>query len=140
LANSNGLPAAAADAGPAEMRGADLRLYLNRLADVLDASSIRATLRLMLTEFAAAIRNQESLIALEQLDGRDTEASMVRLRELRDAQRELARAYARRADLAAASLPRTRLSWAILPEEEARWPHAASNSTRHRQGPARNLY
>lgn len=99
LANGNGLPAGTADAGSAALRGTDLRLYLDRLADALDSSSVRATLKLMLTESAVAIRNQEGLIALEQLAGRDTAARRVRLGELRDAQQELMDAYSQRVDM-----------------------------------------
>ncbi|HZX82338.1 MAG TPA: hypothetical protein VFF19_02150 [Reyranella sp.] len=77
-------------------RGADLHLRLERLIDALDESSLRATLKLMLAETRGAIRQKQSLIALERFDGRDTADSVACLHELERLQDELTAAYARR--------------------------------------------
>ena len=76
----------------------DLRLYLERLIEHLDDTSLRATLRLMIQEASAAVRRQEGLIALERLDGRDTARRLDRLRDLRRVRDDLTAAYPRSID------------------------------------------
>jgi hypothetical protein len=97
--DSNRLRAVKADAGSSELQGTDLRLYLDRLIEQLDDSSVRATLKLMIWESRGAIARQEGLIALERLGGRDTTARMGRLRELRSVQDDLMAVYTGRLDV-----------------------------------------
>lgn len=83
---------------PPGKQATDLRLYLERLIEHLDNTSLRATLRLMIEEASGAVRRQEGLIALERLDGRDTARRLDRLRDLRRVRDELNAAYARSID------------------------------------------
>lgn len=94
MVHSNRPQVVPTDSRPPEKRAADLRLYLERLIEHLDDTSLQATLRLMTREARGAVRRQEGLIALERLDGRDTAERMDLLRELRRVQDQLA-AYCR---------------------------------------------
>ncbi|WP_147157190.1 hypothetical protein [Reyranella soli] len=85
-----------ADAGPPQLRGSELRGYLDRLINQLDGSSLRAALKLMIWEARGAIHRQASLIALERLAGRNTATRMDWLRELKDVENELATVYVSR--------------------------------------------
>lgn len=87
-----------ADAGLSNARAADLRVYLDRLIDNLDDSSLRAVLKLMICETRGAVCKQQQLIALERLDGREAGGRMQRLRELEAAHKQLTAVYASQAE------------------------------------------
>jgi hypothetical protein len=57
--------------GVADRATTDLRAYLDRLIHNLDDSSLRAVLKLMISESRGAVRKQQQLIALERPDGRE---------------------------------------------------------------------
>lgn len=81
--------ACTADVRASELSTTDLRHYLEKLAGALDASSLQATLKLMMKEWYDAIRVQEGLVAMAQLCGRATDVHMDRLRGLRCMQDEV---------------------------------------------------
>jgi hypothetical protein len=87
-----------ADAGLSNTRATDLRAYLDQLVDTLDDSSLRAVLKLMISESRDAVRKQQQLIALERLVGREAAGRMDRLRELEAAQKQLTTLYASHAE------------------------------------------
>ena len=95
--HSNRLRVEQADAGLSNTRATKLRVYLDQLVDTLDDSSLRAVLKLMISESRAAVRKQQQLIALERLDGRAVGGRMQRLRELEAAQKQLTAVYASQA-------------------------------------------
>ena len=64
----------------------------------LDDSSLRAVLKLMISESRGAVRKQQQLIALERLVGREAAGRMDRLRELEAAQKQLTAFYASHAE------------------------------------------
>ena len=87
-----------ADAGLSNTRVTDLRAYLDQLVDTLDDSSLRAVLKLMISESRGAVRKQQQLIALERLVGREAAGRMDRLRALEAAQKQLTTLYASHAE------------------------------------------
>lgn len=92
--HSNRLRVEQADAGLSNAPATDLRVHLDRLIDTLDDSSLRAVLKLMICEARGAVCQQQQLIALERLDGREPAGRMQRLRELEAAQKQLTAVYA----------------------------------------------
>jgi hypothetical protein len=96
--HSNRLRVEQADAGLSNTRATKLRVYLDQLVDTLDDSSLRAVLKLMISESRAAVRKQQQLIALERLVGREAAGQMDRLRELEAAQKQLTAVYASHAE------------------------------------------
>ena len=60
----------------------DMGDYLGRLNNHLDASTLEATLGLMISEYRAAIRKQRELIGLVRLGHHDTSSHMNRLNQL----------------------------------------------------------
>ena len=92
--HSNRLRVEQADAGLSNAPATDLRVHLDRLIDTLDNSSLRAVLKLMICEARGAVCQQQQLIALERLDGREPAGRMQRLRGLEAAQKQLTAVYA----------------------------------------------
>jgi hypothetical protein len=83
-----------ADAALSNTRVTGLRAYLDQLVDTLDDSSLRAVLKLMISETRGALCKQQQLIALERLDGRDAGGRMQRLQELEGTHKQLTAVYA----------------------------------------------
>jgi hypothetical protein len=96
--DSNRLRVDQANAGLSTSRVTELRGYLDRLIHNLDDSSLRAVLKLMISESRDAVRKQRQLIALERLVGREAALRMDRLRELEAAQKQLTAVYANQAE------------------------------------------
>jgi hypothetical protein len=85
-----------AGAAPASLskRARELRHHLGRLLEELDDTSVRAALKLMLSEAGGALHKQRGLIALERLDGRTIAQRMDELRERQSTLDQLLAFYA----------------------------------------------
>ena len=92
--HSNRLRVEQADAGLSNTRATELRAYLDQLIDTLDDTSLRAVLKLMISETRGAVCKQQQLIALERLAGREAGGRMQRLHELETVHTQLTAVYA----------------------------------------------
>src|SRR3990170_552287 len=119
-----------ADAGLSNTRVTDLRAYLDQLVDTLDDSSLRAVLKLMISESRGAVHKQQQLIALERLVGREAAGRMDRVRELEAAQKQLTTLHASHAGSEDESLDDQGMDEDALPLWRVEEPvHGASTRT-----------